>query len=431
MFARNIFWSLIGTILPLAAAVFAIPQLIAALGAAQFGVLTLAWTIVGYFSFFDFGLGRALTKLVAERIGRKDEYEIPSLVRTALTFSGSLGLVAAVIVWLIAPTMVIRYLQIPDELVRDTTVSFRALAISIPFVVASVGLRGILEAYQRFPLLAALQAPIGVLTFVGPLLVLPYSSDLSWIVAILVGIRIASFVLYVSICWHEFPLLRENSGVDREIARDLLAYGGWMTASNIAGPLLLYLGRIVITAQLSTKALAYFVTPYEIVTRLLAIPNVLVAVLFPAFSSLSRRDAQDVRRLYRKAMIVLAVAIFPLTMAALIGAERVLSLWINAEFSENGYRVAQILAVGVFINSFGYISQALIQAFGRPDWTAKLHVAELVLYVPYLTWLTTHFGINGAAAAWTVRVTISTVFLYYLARKCLIVGPSKTDKERA
>jgi O-antigen/teichoic acid export membrane protein len=73
----------------------------------------------------------------------------------------------------------------------------------------------------------------------------------------------------------------------------------------------------------------------------------------------------------------------------------------------------------VFINSFGYISQGLIQAYGRPDLTAKLHIAELVAYIPYMWWLVAHHGIIGAAIAWSIRVTISTIALSLIANACL------------
>src|SRR5690606_37602865 len=85
----------------------------------------------------------------------------------------------------------------------------------------------------------------------------------------------------------------------------------------------------------------------------------------------------------------------------------------------NSYHVAQLLAIGIFVNSFGYISQCLIQAYGRPDLTAKLHVAELIVYIPYMWWLVTNHGIYGAALAWVIRVAISTVALSIIASRCL------------
>ena len=66
----------------MAIALVTIPMLIEGIGRERFGVLTLAWIILGYFSLFDLGLGRALTRLAAEKLGLGLETSIPPLVRT-------------------------------------------------------------------------------------------------------------------------------------------------------------------------------------------------------------------------------------------------------------------------------------------------------------------------------------------------------------
>ena len=48
-----------GSLIPMVVALVAIPIMLEKLGLERFGLLTLAWLIVGYFSLFDFGLGRA------------------------------------------------------------------------------------------------------------------------------------------------------------------------------------------------------------------------------------------------------------------------------------------------------------------------------------------------------------------------------------
>ena len=68
----------------MAVAVVAIPSLIRVLGVPRFGVLSLAWTVIGYFSLFDLGMGRALTKLVADKLGAQQEHAIPGLAWTSL-----------------------------------------------------------------------------------------------------------------------------------------------------------------------------------------------------------------------------------------------------------------------------------------------------------------------------------------------------------
>src|ERR1035441_4262667 len=55
---RNTFWNIVGQVLPVAAAILAVPLLIARLGQDRFGVLTMVWVVVGYSGLFDFGVGR-------------------------------------------------------------------------------------------------------------------------------------------------------------------------------------------------------------------------------------------------------------------------------------------------------------------------------------------------------------------------------------
>ena len=44
--------------------------LIHGLGTERFGVLTIGWVIMGYFSMFDFGMGLATTRFVAATLER-------------------------------------------------------------------------------------------------------------------------------------------------------------------------------------------------------------------------------------------------------------------------------------------------------------------------------------------------------------------------
>ena len=84
LLARNVVWNLLGTVAPLLVAVPAVPRLINGMGTDRFGVLTLAWVVIGYFSLFDFGFGRALTKLVAEKLGA-GRYEVTNSGKAALS----------------------------------------------------------------------------------------------------------------------------------------------------------------------------------------------------------------------------------------------------------------------------------------------------------------------------------------------------------
>jgi len=427
----NVLWNLLGTGVPLLVGLVAVPPLIHALGTARFGVLSLAWVVVGYFGFFDLGLGRAMTQLIARKVGNCEESEIPSVVRSGMACMALLGIAGGLVVAALSPWLVGYKLAIPEHLRAETLNAFYLLASSIPIVIITTGLRGILEGRHRFDVVNIVRAPLGALTYLGPLAVLPFSNELPPVVATLVAGRIVSCAAYAALCLRLYPELARRVEHDASHIRQLLAFGGWITLSNVAGPLLLYLGRLALALLVSAEAVAYFSTPYDVVVSLLLIPGLFASVLFPMITETFQRDHASVRTLYRQWLRNTGLVMFPLALLTFLIARPALALWINEAFSEQSYRVAQLLAVGVFINSFGYISQALIQAYGRPDLTAKLHVAELIAYVPYLWWLVETHGIEGAAIAWVVRVTISTAALAVIANGCLTRGIRATGKVHA
>lgn len=419
LLAKNTLWNLLGQGAPLLAAIFAIPALIERMGTDRFGILTLAWMVIGYFSLFDLGLGRALTKLVADKIGAGQEQEVPGLAWTALGFMLLLSLVGVLVVCLLAPWLVNRALKIPPELQAETLRAFYWLGCSIPLVISTAGLRGLLEAFQRFGLANAVRIPMGLFTFLGPLLVLPFSRSLSAVVAVLVMGRAVAWVVHLLLCLQVVPGLRRKISFAPAEIKPLLAFGGWMSVTNVVGPLMVYLDRFLIGAVLSVAAVAYYATPYEIITKLWILPGALLGVLFPAFAASLVQDRDRTATLFRQGVNSMFLALFPLTLLTVVFAREGLTLWLGTEFADNSTFVLQWLAIGVFINCLAQISFALIQSAGRPDFTAKLHLVELPFYLLLLWFAMGQYGLKGAAITWVVRILVDMFALNFGVKRIL------------
>src|ERR1700731_4320142 len=137
LLARNTVWNLLGSGAPMLVAVVCIPILIRGLGKERFGVLALAWALIGYASLFDLGLGRALTQLVAKKLGAGEDREVPSLAWTSLLLMLVLGVAGAAIIILISPWLIHSALNVPDPMEPETLQAFRLLGLSLPFVITT------------------------------------------------------------------------------------------------------------------------------------------------------------------------------------------------------------------------------------------------------------------------------------------------------
>ena len=203
-----------------------------------------------------------------------------------------------------------------------------------------------------------------------------------------------------------------------------------MTVTNVVGPLMIYMDRFLIGSVLGLAAVAYYVTPYEIITKLLVIPGALVGVLFPMFSASLASNRAQATELFSRSVRWLFMALFPIALLATVFASDGLRLWLSDEFSLQGTTVLQWLAAGVLINSLAHIPFAFIQGAGRPDLTAKLHLFELPFYLLLLWFFLHQWGILGAAAAWTLRAGFDAVALFVISA-CLENDLSQTLKQDA
>jgi O-antigen/teichoic acid export membrane protein len=417
LLARNTVWNLIGNGSPLIVAVFSIPVLIHALGKERFGVLTLAWALIGYASLFDIGLGRALTQLVSKKLGAGEEHEVPTLVWTSLLLMLALGAVGAVVVVVISPWLVHHALKVPEAIQSESLRAFYLLGLSVPVIISAAGLRGLLEAHQRFDLVTSVRVPTGIFTFLGPLLVLPFSRSLVPVVAVLVLGRLLSCLAYLWLCLLVVPELRRRVVWHGPSAGPLLRFGGWMTVTNIVGPMMLYMDRFVIAALMSATAVAYYATPFEVVTKIFVITGAISGVMFPAFSFTGTADRNRSRMLYRRTMACIFVVLLPVTVLLILWAKAGLAIWLGSDFASHSYRVAQLLLVGTLVMAMEALPFVLIQGLGRPDIPAKLNLLEIPFYAAGLYWLIQKYGVNGAAAAWALRGAFDTLLLIYFANR--------------
>jgi O-antigen/teichoic acid export membrane protein len=419
LLARNVIWNGGGELGPLIAAAAAIPVLIHQLGTARFGVLALAWMLFGYFSLFDVGLGRAATKLVADKLGEGRRQEIPALVWTALLLTAAFALVGALIMLAAAPWAVHRMLKVPADLQVECVDAFYVLALSLPLVACTGALRGVLAAFQRFDLLNLVRGPLGMFSFLGPLVVLPLSKSLVAMAAVLMAGRLVGFAAHLIQCLLVVPGLKHGIRVESALMRLLLTFGGWMTVSNIVSPLMTYMDRLLLASMVSMEAVAYYATPSEMVTKLLLMPVILLTVLFPAFAHSYAQGDDRALVLYERAVKLIFLTMFPAILLIVVFAGEILSLWLGASFAQHSTRALQWLAFGILMNSLAQAPFALIQAIDRPDLTAKLHLLELPVYALAAWWLIRAVGVEGAAIAWAARVTIDALALFIVAQRLM------------
>ena len=181
--------------------------------------------------------------------------------------------------------------------------------------------------------------------------------------------------------------------------------------------MIFHLDRFVISAVLSVAVMAYYVAPYEAVTKTLILSSAIAGSLFPIFAKLpGANDRSHMATMLTGTRVVMALMMPVLSVVACFGYE-LLDLWVGQEVATNGSRPLLFLSVGVFFNAIAYMPYTLVQASGRADLVAKIQLLQVPIY-PLLLWVTvSQWRLEGAAVVWVGRAFFEMTVFFVLAKK--------------
>lgn len=406
-----------GSGLPLIAAAALIPFILNHLGNEAFGVLTLIWALIGYFSLFDMGVGRALTYELSKLRASNNASEISLTLKAGLILTFAAGIVGAVVMLMLAPYFAISWLKIKPALQQDAMTSFQIAAIGVIPTTITSGLRGALEGLGRFAASNLNKIILGFCMFVLPALSIALHGSHLWIITLyLVTARL--IVAVVAAIQLRHYLAVTTTGLIRNHLKQLVNYGLWVTVTGIVGPLMVYGDRFFVSAAVGAVLLPIYAIPQEGLQRLLMIPAALCGALLPQFAALSPQNAAATyKRNYKRVVVVM----FGICLLVAIFAYPALSWWLSVEFANQALPIVLILSVGIWLNSMALLPYTLLHAIGNPKLTAIFHLFELVLYILILSCFTEYFGLVGAAMAWVGRVALDLILLHIAANRALVV----------
>jgi O-antigen/teichoic acid export membrane protein len=414
----NIVWNLVGLGLPLLMAALAVPKLIILIGAERFGFLALAWGLIGYAGALDLGIGRATTQQVAALRRTAGFQQVSDLVASAVRITLVSGCIGMLVILIATVSGAYRLVHADTVSTTEIAISMVLLALALPMQAISATYRGVNEAHLNFQSISIVRIFLGAANFGGPWLVAVYTKELHWLVSTLVLSRLVALVFYrrfAYTCMSREGLTGQGK-YDKNRARALLQFGGWLTISSVVSPFLVQADRFFIGALISASAVTLYVIPYEVTVQTLILVGAVTTVAFPVITNLihtSHREAVQVFHvwLYRVAgFMFLMMAVLAYVMPNL------LRLWIGPSIQDVSVRVGQILCVGVFFNAIGAMHFSFLHAYGKTKITAVLHLLEFPLFAAALYLLTKNYGLIGASTAWVLRMIFDAIALTVMTR---------------
>ena len=174
--SHNATLNLAGSVLPMFLTLVTVPPYLRLIGDVRFGVLALVWVFLGYFGLFEMGLGRAVSKYIAELRLAPDETR-EAVFWTAALVNLGVGIVGGLLLWGVAKATMPFWLKTGGPIQSEVVRALPWLAAALPVATVTSVLLGALQGREQFAVINLQRvggtmlfqlAPLSVAYFLGP-----------------------------------------------------------------------------------------------------------------------------------------------------------------------------------------------------------------------------------------------------------------------
>ncbi len=406
---KNSTSAVVATVLPTLTTLIATPFYLREIGLERFGVLALFWLFLGYFGFFEGGIGLAASQRISAP-GSDPQHR----VRTAST-AFALSLLMGVLGGLILIPVAYVYFSSGQMIETDGTpmvALLTILALGILIVNLSSLLTGILRTRVDHTSLNVVTACSGVLLQLAPLLVaMWWSNELIYLLGTVILVRVLPLPLFYAMTCKALGA-RLWPSLNKGEMHALTSFGVWVTVSSLVSPLMSALDRFVLGIVQGPAPVAAYSLGLQLSERTSIVPGAIVASYFPVYAAADHDERKKVSQsFFGKYSLLIA----GMTVLIIVLSGPFLQVWVGLDLATTATPVAIIVALGFWANMMARLPFMHLQAQGRPRVVAICHVLELPVYLAILFAGTAAFGMIGGAIAYSTRCALDYALLLRLS----------------
>ena len=421
--AFNMVSSTVGFIAPMAVTFITIPLLLHALGEAAYGVQILASIIVGYFTILDMGLDLPIIKYLAEDCAKKDIESANRLLSTTLQLYLVVGLLGAIITFLVAGILARNVFRVPEDQVVSAICVFRIAGIGFLFSVLMAWGRAIAVGRQRLEISSGVSGLATIIGSIVGLLVVYAGFGVVGYVSTRVAVTAAASLIYISAAKRLMPELHLRLGIERNVVHRLAAFVGYGMVYRVSNAFFSRIDQVMVGAWIGVAQAGVYSLPSMIVpqvTQLIASMIVLFMPLASEFQGLAQID--HLRQIYiRSARFTAAVATMCFVPLLVFG-DQFMYLWAGASVAHATKSVFRFLLAAGYLGTLATVLliNVLIGLGHMKKYALFLLYRGLFLALICLL-LIPSLGLIGAGIAQLLSSVVDLGFMFYCLPRILAI----------
>lgn len=374
------------------------------LGVEGFALCGFQVMLTGLLSPLEMGLSTSLNRELASRsTSPESARQIRTLVQTMTSLYSGLALTLFMLLSLAVPFFAERWLTNqtlePNVLRSSLHLIAAVVAVQFPIILFSSGLYG-LQRHLSLNLLNIVFTIIRTGGVVPFLMVLGATPTHFWLWN-LIWYCLHGLLLGL-LLFRSIPESPNTSWLDLSELRRMGKFAAGVAGTSILGIILMQADKVILSKLLSLEEFGYYTIAFTAASGLNMLVAPIFATFFPKFTSLfSSRQEYKLAESYHLGCQTVAALTIPAGLFGIFWASPILLLWLgNQEVANSAGPTFAVYLAGSTLNSLIMIPYALQLAHGIPRIAFFQNLVAVVVFLPLVAVLASHWQTVGAASAW-------------------------------
>jgi O-antigen/teichoic acid export membrane protein len=412
---RNSAANFLGAAMPALVVIVTTPLIVHLLGVADYGLLTIIASIVGYFAIIDLNTSSGIIKFVAEFRARGDARSESGVIVLGFMVACLVGVVGALGLMAFAEPLARRVFEIPPDRIASAVSALEIAATGFLVGQLQQYALGLPQALQRYDISATIETVFGIAVPTLTVAVLLAGYGLEEVVLLRVCCAAINFAVLLWVCRSLFPEFSARLP-NAALTRRVLSFGGFAYLSRLASLTYLHADKLIIGGMLGLEAVAYYAVAATIANRILGITFRLSAVMYPAASAFAAAGLWGrLRESYFSAARYVFYLNASLVLALCLFSSEILHFWMGPEFATRGAPVMILVSLAMLVDSLSNLPSMVNDGLGHSRVTGLFAITRAAFGLAAVYLMAGPFGVEGVAAAHLLAsVVMVAAFLLYV-----------------
>lgn len=394
------------------------PWMIRCIGQADYGLYTLAMSVIGIFV-FDFGLGQAVTRFAAKYIAEGQQEKVDQLM--GVTYK--LYLIADALMILLLVGVYFFIPQIYQGLTPEEIEKFKIVyAIAATFSVLSfpfIPLNGIVSAYELFIQLKTcdLLHKIIIVVLMTGCLLMGYGLYALVIVNAIAGIIM--IIIKIIVLKRRTPLRVDWHFWSKGLLREIISFSIWITVAALAQRLVLNICPSILGYASDSRSIAVFGIAMTLEGYVYTFTSAIKGLFLPKVTRLvTDGQHEDILPLMVRVGRIQLFILGLIILGFLCTGQNFINAWLGEDFSKV-FLCSVLMMAPSFVGQTQNIASTTIVVQNKVKKSARISVIKAVVNLLLAYPLTVLWGVYGMALSIFISYMVSLLQYNILYHKDL------------